>query len=116
MSRPPGVMNCPFPACLRDTELEEKKQTDLTQFVQLHEGDDLTISKASKITRSCVTRFITLAGAAESGKTTLLASIYECFQKGGFADYYFAGSLTLPGYEKRCHLSRIESGLSESVY
>jgi len=60
--------------------------------------------------RSAVTRFIVLAGAADSGKTTLLTSLYESFQWGSFAGYVFAGSQTLPGLERRCHLSRIASG------
>ena len=45
----------------------------------------------------------------ESGKTTLLTSMYESFQDAPFGGYEFAGSATLPGFEQRCHEGRIES-------
>lgn len=83
-------------------------------MIDLHTGNELSLEDASIITIASPTRIILLAGDPESGKTTLLASIYQLFEKGPFAGYIFAGSLTLPGFERRCHLSRIESGGSGS--
>ena len=55
-----------------------------------------------------------MAGPPDSGKTTLLTSLYECFQRGPFCDYLFVGSRTLPGFERRCHLARIASGRTKA--
>jgi hypothetical protein len=57
---------------------------------------------------------ILIAGAVGSGKTTLIASIFHCFQRGPFAGYLFAGSDTLPGFDERCHLARTASGRSSA--
>lgn len=65
---------------------------------------------ASVLTARSACRIIVVAGAVDSGKTTLLASIYESFQKGPFAGFYFARSETLVGFERRCFLSRMASG------
>jgi len=77
--------------------------------VALSSGEDLTPEAASAITQRSVTRVILFAGAAGSGKTTLMASIYEQFQEHPLAGYLFAGSHTLAGFEQRCHLARIAS-------
>jgi hypothetical protein len=53
---------------------------------------------------------ILLAGAADSGKTTLLVSLYESLQRGPFAGHAFAGCETLLGFERRAYLGRIECG------
>lgn len=79
------------------------------EYVNVYPGDELTAKSAIPITRSRDTRLIILAGDVESGKTTLLACIYEMFQSGPFAGYYFAGSNTLLGFERRCHDARISS-------
>jgi hypothetical protein len=78
-------------------------------MIDLYDGDGLNPETAGNITRKSMTRLIVVAGAYQSGKTTILASIYECFLKGEFAGYMFAGSQTLPGYEQKCHLARIAS-------
>jgi hypothetical protein len=81
-------------------------------MIELPAGDSLDSSSARFVTTHMLTRLIILAGAADSGKTTLLATIYELFQDGPFAGYVFAGSRTLPGFERRSHLARIASGRS----
>jgi hypothetical protein len=80
------------------------------QLINLPSGGDLTPDTGCEITAASLTRLVVLAGEAESGKTTLLTAIYEKFNEGEFADLLFAGSITLVGWEKRCHLSRITSG------
>lgn len=77
--------------------------------VDLYEGSSLTIAEANIIARENRTCLIVVAGAHESGKTTLLASIWDKFQEGPYAGYLFSGSMTMPGFEKRCHFSRIAS-------
>jgi len=82
-----------------------------TDLIQLHLGVEIDSSSTdvNAITRAEQSKIIICAGEEESGKTTLLASIYECFQWGKFAGLSFAGSRTLSGFEKRCHSARIAS-------
>jgi len=94
-----------LPSTISDTEADE--------FVKLPEGGAFDLLSASVVTCANSTQVIVLAGGIGSGKTTLLASIYEKFQKSPFAGYIFAGSLTLPAFERRCHLARIASERSQ---
>jgi hypothetical protein len=52
-----------------------------------------------------------LAGDVATGKTSIYAALYERFGRGPFAGRLFAGSSTIPGFEKRCHGWRVESGV-----
>lgn len=84
----------------------ENEQEDV---VDLRLGSALTTMEASQIMGSSVTKVLVIAGAEESGKTTLIASLFHRFQKGPFAGYLFAGSDTLIGFDERCHEARIDS-------
>ncbi len=74
-------------------------------------GEALEGQDALAVTQAVPARIVVVAGAAESGKTTLVAGLYEVFHQGPFAGYLFAGSRTLVGFERRCHLARRASGL-----
>ncbi len=89
---------------------DDKAATELPDYIDLPSGSDLDASETLTITRVAPTHLIVLAGTADSGKTTLLASIYESLQEGPFADLYFAGSRSLVGFEQICHLNRLLSG------
>ncbi|HTT93420.1 MAG TPA: hypothetical protein VMF55_02030 [Solirubrobacterales bacterium] len=52
-----------------------------------------------------------LAGDVETGKTSIFAALYERFGRGPFAGRLFAGSVTIPGFERRCHGWRVASGV-----
>lgn len=77
--------------------------------VALPDGRALTAERATATVRSALTRVVVLAGDVESGKTTLAAGLYERFQNGPYAGLLFAGSLTLAGFEERCHTARMAS-------
>jgi hypothetical protein len=47
------------------------------------------------------------------GKTTLLASLHDAFQRKPFAGFLAAGSRTLLGFEERCFDSRAPSEAQE---
>lgn len=83
---------------------------DQGAWVELPEGGDLDPRSAERLARAAITRVVLLAGAADSGKTTLLATLYEAFQHGPFARHVFAGCETLLGFERRCYLGRIDCG------
>ncbi len=75
------------------------------------EGDVLDAAEGGEIVRASPTSIVVVAGPARCGKTTLVGGLYELFHRGPFGGYRFAGSRTLPGFERRCHLARIASGL-----
>lgn len=52
---------------------------------------------------------LVLAGDVGSGKTSIYAALYERLGRGPFGGRRFAGSLTIPGFEKRCHGWRLAS-------
>ncbi|SAL51154.1 hypothetical protein AWB70_04162 [Caballeronia cordobensis] len=52
---------------------------------------------------------VSLVGVPDSGKTTLLASLYEIVRRGLVHGALFAGSETIRGFEERCHYSRLAS-------
>jgi hypothetical protein len=67
-----------------------------------------------EVAREDVARVVVLAGEQRSGKTTLLASLYELFQEGPVGPFAFAGSKTLPAFEERCHDARMASGRDDA--
>jgi Double-GTPase 2 len=79
-------------------------------LINLPSGKPLRSTEATNLLRAQPTPVVLLAGAAKSGKTTLLASLHDCFQWGPFAGYLAAGSETLLGFEEQCFDSRVASG------
>ncbi len=92
-----------------DAETSEPSREPLVG-VPLFTGRELDHAGAHRIMLHAVTRVIVLAGPNDSGKTTLLASIFEHFLQGALAGYLFAGCETSPAFDSRCHLSRTDSG------
>lgn len=72
----------------------------------LHSGEALTFAESREITRARESSLVVVLGSPESGKTTLIASLFHRFQKGQFANHFFAGSKTCVGLDRRCHLGR----------
>ncbi len=79
------------------------------EYIRLPLGAALTEGQTLAMAADRSVRIVVLAGAVDCGKTTLLASLYELFQSGPIKTVSFAGCNTLPAFEERCHLSRIES-------
>jgi hypothetical protein len=98
---------------LLPAEEELPLSTTDSKYVNLPRGKALSIADASHIVRSTGAPIVLLVGAAESGKTTLIASLHDCFQWSTFNNYHFAGSDTLIGFEERCFDSRKVSGARE---
>jgi Double-GTPase 2 len=72
-------------------------------------GEGLDESDANRFMREVACRPIVFIGGVKSGKTTLIAAIWEKFSAGEHFGWVFAGSRTLVGFENRCFLSRSES-------
>lgn len=74
-------------------------------------GDALGHPQANLLCAERETTVVVLAGGHRSGKTSLLAAIYEHLNQQPIADWSFEQSQTLFGFERRCHGARKESGL-----
>ena len=84
---------------------EEVEKPALT----LSSGNALTLEEGHQLTGERMANVVVLMGMVKSGKTTVLAEIYERFCKGPFAGHLFAGSKTIMGFERICFLSRAVS-------
>ncbi len=65
--------------------------------------------EVDEILRSSLTRLIVIAGSPNSGKTTLIASLFDAFNQSPFADFLFARSDTMGGFERRSFTARLTS-------
>jgi len=83
------------------------------EYIELFSGAALSATDAEVITLRSRTHLVVFAGAEGSGKTTVLASIYERLNQGAFAEFKFAGSRSLLGFEEICHLNRLASGRTQ---
>lgn len=77
--------------------------------IALESGEALARDDASILQRRNVSRSIGLIGPNDSGKTSLIAGVYDLLQDGPLSGAAFAGSSTLIGFEKVCHLARAVS-------
>jgi hypothetical protein len=76
-------------------------------------GEALELADTWRVRAKIPAPLIVIAGESDVGKTTLLAAIHESFLNEEFSRIRFAGSLTLTGFERRCHLARLNSGNRE---
>lgn len=97
---PPAPQPAPLPAKPADTSLRS--------------GAELTEIEADLVGRQRPTRLLILAGPPDSGKTTLIATIYEMMRRPLPGLPRFAWSRTLVAFEIRCHRSRVASGVEEA--
>lgn len=82
---------------------------------QLYFGEELTTEQLKTITYQYDFNLVMIVGESESGKTTILGSIFDLFQMGLVKKFSFAGSKTLIGFERRCHPSRRSSNAKKPV-
>lgn len=115
------LISCPFlkatgsPAVDDDYAEDDEKELSVkiiqeTVKTMFYNGDALITESVDFFLRKKDVRIISIVGDSDSGKTTLVCSIYEKFLKGEFSGLAFKGSQTLYGFEKRVHYSRIDSG------
>jgi len=110
---PPG--KCPYRSARTESaeNVLEDKVTSPPEVVYIgtHKGEALTDQNCDALMAGVSVKFIMLAGLKESGKSTLLGSLIQLFQdNSSFANYSFAGSNSLIGFERICHQSRLNSG------
>ncbi|MEH6784417.1 MAG: hypothetical protein V7688_11080 [Alcanivorax jadensis] len=73
----------------------------------------MNLDKASFYLRKGSSRVIAVLGPSDSGKTSLISSVYELFQISPIGDVAFVGSHTLHAFEMSCHDARSASRRSE---
>jgi hypothetical protein len=76
---------------------------------KLFRGEELSFDQLPEVTYRYPASKIYILGEHDSGKTTILATLFEMFQVAPFHGFYYAGSLTQIGFEKRCFYSRLSS-------
>ncbi len=77
--------------------------------VRLAGAELLDVETAGRHLRASDCRVIAIIGPSDSGKTSLIASLYDLFQNGPVADVEFAGSDCLHAFEHTCHDARAAS-------
>lgn len=82
--------------------------------IRLPHSGALAISEATDLLGRYPCNVISLVGPFDSGKTSLIAGIYDLLQRGPVGGYAFAGSSTMHSFERACHDSRRDSERSEA--
>jgi len=104
---------CPHVERISVDDIEEVMEAPAPQeqaaVLNLALGDALDRAEASALQCRRLSRAIGIIGPNDSGKTSLLASVYDLLQGGPVSGVGFAGSSTLIGFEKICHDARAAS-------
>ncbi len=113
------IASCPYHGATADDDVDEgvaafengEQANNTTDFmVPLPSGEALDPAEVDIFLRWRPATFVTIVGDRDSGKTTLVAALYDRFLRGPFAGHSFAGSRTLVGLERRSHYARVDSG------
>jgi len=92
---------------------DQSDEPESTVGLQLPGADTLTLEQASRVLRARNARVIAIIGPKGSGKTSLIASLYDLFQEGSVEGAEYARSETLHAFELACHDARAASRRSE---
>ena len=104
---------CPhfgFPEETEDTvERDDTEPVGMEEAIELPSATVLSYEGASRVLRKSDSRVIAVLGPTDSGKTSLIAGVYELFQRGAVGNIRFSGSQTLHGFEEISHDARSAS-------
>ena len=108
------VNACPRYAGNPDNESSLPAVSDATvdagvAYTQLMSADALTPPQASQLMWESEVRVVAILGPLNSGKTSLIASLYDLFQEAPVSDVEFSRSRTLHAFERACHDARSAS-------
>lgn len=78
--------------------------------IRLSSAEALSMPEAQVLIRQRAASVIGIVGPQDAGKTSLIAGMYDLFQRNKVGNFAFAGSNTLYAFERACHDSRRESG------
>ncbi|MEW5852491.1 MAG: hypothetical protein AB2A00_27140 [Myxococcota bacterium] len=86
------------------------KRAKPEEGIALRDAEALSAAETATVMGRWPARLVVFVGDVESGKTTLLATVFELFGAGAAREHRFARSVTLHGFERRCFEARITSG------
>ena len=108
-----GLDDCPHFGIVDEIdEIERQDGADpetTDDTIRLPSAAVLSFEGASRVLRSKGARVVTILGPTESGKTSLVAGVYEIFQRGEVRNIRFSRSETLHAFEQICHEARSAS-------
>lgn len=90
-------------------EDEAEGKSEGQEWTLLPAASLLTPTQADALLRRRRAKIITVIGERNGGKTTLVAEIYERYLRGNYANFNFAQSLSLIGFEQKTFQSRAQS-------
>ena len=82
---------------------------DTSVGVRLPGADTLSAEETARLLRAGNTRIVAIVGSVDAGKTSLIASLYDLFQKGPISGIEYTQSLSLHAFEHICHEARAAS-------
>jgi Double-GTPase 2 len=91
----------------------EERLENKEKSIALPKAQTLKTAEASSLLRAGDGRVVAILGPAASGKTSLIASLYDLFQEGPVVGIEFSGSRTLHAFEETCHDARMASRRGE---
>lgn len=94
--------------------LSESDTVPAQTFHYLSPSAVLEPAAASRHLAARVSRVVAVIATHDAGKTSLIAAVYDAFQRGPVAGMAFAGSSTLHSFELACHDSRSASRREEA--
>ena len=101
---------CSFYGKIADPAESKASATDHTEDgIKLAAGTILPIATADLNSLETTSRVLAIIGPKDSGKSSLIASLYDLFQEGDIKGIGFARSAVLPGLEELCHDARAAS-------
>ncbi|MBY4803053.1 TRAFAC clade GTPase domain-containing protein [Burkholderia cepacia] len=92
---------------------DDQEAIDAFDGVRLPDALPLESRRADRVLASLPSRMIGVIGVHDSGKTSVIAGLFDLFQMGPVAHAIFAGSSTLHGLEIICHDARAASERDE---
>jgi hypothetical protein len=78
--------------------------------VKIPSSEGFTFEEVGQFLCAQAGTLVALLGDRDSGKSTLICSIYDRFMHGPFAGCESSGIRTITGLERRAHLERLDSG------
>lgn len=112
------LVRCPYYG-KEPEELDEEQEDDSQNAADAFDGvllpDALPLesARADQVLAMLTSRMIGVIGVHDSGKTSVIAGLFDLFQMGPIANVSFAGSSTLHGFEVICHDARAASERDE---
>lgn len=96
-----------------EKEDDDQDAADAFDGVRLPDARALEKRRADNILAMLPSRMVGVIGVHDSGKTSVIAGLFDLFQMGSVSNATFAGSSTLHGFEMICHDARVASERDE---